>query len=310
MSAPGCGFLGLVLDSAISLPVQGRARGGLLRSIEMTTTIRARGGASFAPSDVGSVEVDPKGRTVLGVDLPGLRGAGAALPGCWSDPTLRSGESWEAFREFCSLFEGRSLQILAFALLERSPVARERIELERIRSEIRGDPVPARGVDRLGDSPRGRPEVERMLSRRLGVDGVSVDDSASTWIPNPSVAMVGNRLSLDGSCALGERIRMFGARVHVRIEGISWCERPPWADGPGAMGAELEEALAELLPGGWDWNAVLRMDGVPSDANGRLGSSCGALGGAIWLGSAPPVLEIAVRSGREGRRLPHGERPS
>lgn len=275
----------------------------LLSLLDEGLDISHSGSIGFAPQDVDKAGMGANGREELRVHFMGLQGASSPLPAYLVDPLLRSDDHWDALRDFYKIFENRSYRLLALGLILRSPAIRAELgasdDLQRHLRLLGGCDDAASESRRLGGFsllvPQGRSRdgMRRFLAQQLDLTAVEVDASGVAWVPNPSVALLGE-CRLDGSSAIGATVPVGGERLDIKIGPMPWEQYRAWATYPEAAREKVRVLVEDYLPRPmvWEAEAVLDPTGVPPECGRSLGGADSLnqvhLGAFAWLGTEDP----------------------
>ncbi len=260
------------------------------------------GSITFAPQDIADLRSSSNGRDELHVHFMGLQGASSPLPAYLTDPLQKSDERWAALRGFYAIFENRTYRLFALATLLRAPWIRSELDkADPLSRNLRlwagcqdalDASAPSRrlgGFSQLVPRLRSKDGLRRFLSQQLGTTVLTVDDSATAWIENPSPASLGSA-ALDGSGALGDSLPLGGERLDIRLGPLPWDAYALWAMDRQAATDLVATLVEDFLPRPLPWNAIVELDPttVPADAGRRLGDGATAnqarLGAAAWIG--------------------------
>jgi type VI secretion system ImpH/TssG family protein len=256
------------------------------------------GSMLFASQDIAQARRLPSGRDELRVHFMGLLGASSPLPSHLVDPLQSADDRWAALRDFHRIFENRSYQLLALALLRCSAAIRVeladaddlqvRLDLLSHTGDRRSRPAKLGGFSHLARCARGKSALWRFLSRQLGTDRIRIDDALVAWIPNPAACTLGTDSVLDGSRAIGSSMPVRGARLAVEIGPLPWEEYHRWTVEPAATGSGLRALVEGFVDREVDWEAWAALDPASlPPGQGRLlgeGAAQARLGHAAWLG--------------------------
>lgn len=275
----------------------------LLSLLDEGLDISHSGSIAFAPQDVDRATMGSSGREELRVHFMGLQGASSPLPAYLVDPLLKSDDHWEALRDFYKIFENRSYRLLALGLILRSPAIRAELgasdDLQRHLRLLGGcsdAPSESRrlgGFSLLVPQGRSRDGMRRFLAQQLDLPSVEVDASGVAWVPNPSVAMLGE-CRLDGSSAIGSTVPVGGERLDIKIGPMPWEQYRQWATRPEEARSKVRILVEDYLPRPmvWEAEAVLDPSGVPPECGRSLGDATPInqvhLGAFAWLGTENP----------------------
>lgn len=253
--------------------------------------IRNAGGMSFPTGDLARAEVRGE-KVLLEVHFMGLNGSVSPLPAYFLEGVTRGREEYAPLKGLLDLLDGRIYRLLGFGLMRRRPGLRTELGasdqlLERL-AAMAGELKEERRGRSLAQwsflANRSKAGLEGFLESVLGIGPVVVDDLRVQSIPNPAPASL-NQVRLDGTCAIGNSVRVAGAKLAISIGPLPAGRYLSVARRRDVFEGLLKELVAEHLDIPRSWEVQIGLD-----AEGLRGQSCrldgkALLGRYAWIGS-------------------------
>ena len=262
----------------------------LLTRIEESVDVRNSGRNGFPVSDLEHGEECAGGKARLFVNFMGLSGSASPLPSYFLDGLERGRETHAVVKAFLDIFDRRIYALYATSLLRRRPGLQAELDgsdslQERLadfcgRSDASECARALSGWDCLAPHHRSRIGLERYLAKQLELDCVSVSDRNTEW-----VACDGWRLGkcrMDGSVALGGRVAVAGARIHLFLGKVGLGAYLRLCGDVDDFHRRLESLLGDHLDYARPWCARLELDAVKGECH--LAAVLTILGRYAWLG--------------------------